>query len=48
MPASYEPDTVLGTGDATVNRIDRNLTFGAYMLEGELIMNRKKGVDMLG
>lgn len=47
MPASSEPHTVLGAGDTTVNKIDRNLTFGAYMLEGELTMNRKKGADML-
>lgn len=37
MPASYKPDTLPGAGDTTVNKIDRNLTFRVYMVEGGLI-----------
>ena len=31
-----------------LNKIDKNLTLGLYILEGELIMNKKKAIGMSG
>lgn len=37
MPASYKPDAIPGAGATTINKIDRHLTFGVYIVEAELI-----------